>query len=96
MKIEKENGYLKYSVDDMNENEYVIDMVEVYNKRQGTGTQLVKEMIDIARRDGKELGLCAYPQDDSISYEDLLNFYIKLGFIVEYDDGEEAIMKYEF
>lgn len=94
MKIEVENGYIKYSQDDMNENELVIEMVEVLNKRKGTGTELVKKVIDIANKEGKELTLCAYPQDESISLEDLIEFYEKLGFFIEYDDGTEVLMRY--
>lgn len=93
-KIEVENGYIEYDTDDMNENELVITKVEVYEKRKGTGSELVKKVIKIAQEEGKELTLCAYPQDDSISLKDLIKFYENLGFSVEYDDGSEALMRY--
>lgn len=93
MIIKNENGFIKYSTDDMNENELVIDNVEVIEKRQGTGTELVNQLIEIARNENKELTLCAYPQDDSISLDDLVRFYENLGFEIEYDDGDEVLMR---
>ncbi|MBP3801064.1 MAG: GNAT family N-acetyltransferase [Clostridia bacterium] len=96
MEIKVANGYIRYSVDDMNENELVIDKVEVIKKKQGTGTELVNMVIEIAEKDNKALTLCAYPQDDSIDLESLISFYEKLGFCVEYNDGSSALMRYMF
>lgn len=97
MKLEKEYGFIKYDVDDMNENEIIIELVEVTEKRKGYGTQLVKEVLNIARREGKKaVTLCAYPQDDSITLDQLVNFYEHIGFEVEYDDGESVIMRHDF
>ena len=91
-KIVKENGYLNYSIED---DEVVIDLVEVYTKRTGTGSELVRELINWAREnDYSSIGLCAYPQDDSITLESLVKFYDKLGFDVDYDDGNEVLMSY--
>lgn len=92
MTITKENGYARVSEDDMNEDELVLDIVEVKEKRKGTGSELVKECIKYAESEGKKLTLCAYPQDDSIDLESLVNFYKKLGFSTDYDDGEEVLM----
>lgn len=96
MKIENENGYICYSVDDMDENGLVIDCVEAYAKRRGTGSLLVDKVIEIARNENKKLGLCAYPQDDSVTLAELIKFYENLGFSVDYNDGEEALMSYQF
>lgn len=93
-KIENENGYILFDIDDMNEDDLVIEKVEAYEKRKGTGTLLVKQVIQIAQKEGKGLTLCAYPQDDSIELSDLVKFYEKLGFSVEYDDGSEVLMRY--
>lgn len=96
-KIELENGYIKLTVDDMEDTELVIDMVEVKEKRQGTGRKLVEMAIEYAKEEGfKKLTLSAYPQDDSIEYDDLIDFYRNLGFEIEYDDGANgALMYYE-
>lgn len=91
-RFELKNGYAVVSVDDMNEDELVLDIVEVKEKRQGTGTELVNMVIEYAREQGKTLTLCAYPQDDSIELEDLVSFYEELGFGVDYDDGAEVLM----
>lgn len=94
MIIENENGYIHYSQDDMNEDDLVIEMVEVYTKRKGTGSQLVKQVIQIAQKEKKGLALCAYPQDDSIDLKNLVEFYEKLGFSIDYNDGSEVLMRY--
>lgn len=86
-----ENGFVNYSVED---DEIVIDNIEVIEKRKGTGSELVKKVIEIAEEMGKNIGLCAYPQDDSIELCDLVYFYEKLGFDVDYDDGNEVLMSY--
>lgn len=94
MKIENENGYILYSNDDMDENVIDIDLVEVKQKRKGTGSKLVNQVIEIAKKEGKNISLCAYPQNDSITLSDLIKFYERLGFKLEYDDGNEAILNY--
>ncbi len=96
MTINNENGYINYSVDDMHEDEFVIDKVEAFVKRKGTGSALVNEVIKIAEEEGKALTLCAYPQDDSIELEDLVEFYKNLGFEIEYDEGSCVLMRYFF
>lgn len=96
MKIENENGYIKYSVSYMDENEIVIDMVETYERGKGTATKLIKEVIDIAAKEGKELTLCAYPQDDTIDLDTLVAIYEHLGFVSDYSDGQTTLMHYEF
>lgn len=96
MRINRENGYISYSTDDMNENELVIDMVETYEHSKGTATELIKEVVKIAEKEGKELTLCAYPQDGTVTLETLISIYEHLGFEVEYDDGRYALMRYRF
>lgn len=90
--IEIENGKLEYSYED---DVIILDLVEVIEKRKGTGRQLVQMLIAIAEEEGKDIELCAYPQDDSIELADLVYFYEDLGFSVEYDTGSEVLMKYE-
>lgn len=55
MIIENENGYIRYTQDDMNEDDLIIEMVEVYQKRKGTGSQLVKQVMQIAQKERKGL-----------------------------------------
>ena len=94
MIIENENGFIRYAQDDMNEDDLIIEMVEVYQKRKGTGSQLVKQVMQIAQKERKGLTLCAYPQDESIDLKNLVKFYENLGFSIEYDDGSEVLMRY--
>ena len=93
MKITVDNGYIEYSEDELEDNAICIDMVEVNKKRQGTGKELVNKVIDIAIAEGKDITLCAYPQDDSIELFDLVSFYESCGFEIEYDDGSEVLMR---
>ena len=95
MRIENENGYITYSIDDMNDEELVIDNIEVIEKRKGTGTKLVQQVIEIANKQNKKLTLCAYPQNNSITLSQLVNFYEKLGFNTEYDTGSAVLMYIE-
>ncbi|MCK9543933.1 MAG: N-acetyltransferase [Novosphingobium sp.] len=83
MKIKTTNGYINYSIE---EDEIIIDHVEVINKRQGTGRKLIKQVLQIAREHGLHVTLCAYPQNESISQENLREFYESLGFELHPDD----------
>ena len=94
MRIEVENGYIELE-EGMEPGELVIEMVEAYEKRTGTGSKLVEMAKEYAKNEGKHLTLCAYPQDDSIELDELVAFYDGLGFEVEFDDGSEALMKWE-
>ncbi len=87
MKITTDRGYINYSISDMDDNVIIIDLVEVNEKRQGAGTELVNAVLNIAREQGKSVELCAYPQDDSISLADLVSFYEGLGFHIVDDCG---------
>ncbi len=90
MKYELENGYITYSVDDMDEEALVIEEVVVNEKRMGTGRQLVEHVIEEA--DGKTISLCAYPINDDMELAELIEFYESCGFELEWDDGNTAIM----
>lgn len=94
MKHEIKNGYIEIEQDELEENELVITMVYANEKRKGTGTELVKWAIEYAREQGKELTLCACPQDDSIELDDLIEFYAGLGFNEEYRQSDCALMRY--
>lgn len=83
------------SQDDMEEDELVLDIVEATAKRRGTGTRLVELAKKWSEKHSKVLTLCCYPQDDSIEYTDLIEFYSRLGFDTEYKDDEYALMRYE-
>lgn len=90
--IKNKNGKLEYSYED---NVIILDLVEVKEKRKGTGSTLVQMLISIAEDEQKNIELCAYPQDDSIDLADLIDFYESLGFTLDYSTGTEALMTYE-
>lgn len=90
MKIEKENGYIIYNVDDVNDDEFVIEMVETYEHGKGTASELINEVISIAEAKEKKLSLCACPQDDTVDIETLIAIYSHLDFA----DGYMALMSY--
>lgn len=94
MKIERKNGYIKYNVDDVNENELIIEMVETYEHGKGTASELINEVISIAEAEEKKLSLCACPQDDTVDLETLISIYEHLGFSVDFTDGYMALMSY--
>ena len=89
MKIENDNGYIIYNVSDMDDDELVIEMVETYERGKGTATELIDQVISIARDKGMRLGLCACPQDDSITLEELISIYEHLGFV--YTDTVQSV-----
>ena len=95
MEIRVDNGYIKYTIED---DEVIIDMVEVYEKRQGTGRILVEKVLDIARDEEKDCTLACFPQDDAISKSDLCMFYESLGFECDYrgskDEADLYIYRY--
>lgn len=93
-RIEVDNGYIIFSDSITEENTIEIEEVSVKEKRKGTGSELVRKVIEIAQEEGKGLTLCAHPLDDSISTENLVEFYEKLGFTIDYDDGIIYLMKY--
>lgn len=90
--LEHKNGKLEYSYDN---DVIILDLVEVNEKRKGTGSVLVQMLISIAEEEQKNIELCAYPQDNSINLTDLIEFYERLGFTVDYNTGTEALMTYE-
>lgn len=83
MKIENENGYLIYTVD---ESEIIIDNIKVYQQRKGTGRKMIDELKSIARAMGLPIALYSYPQDDTITQDELNQFYYSLGFELSADD----------
>jgi hypothetical protein len=83
MTIRNDNGKLRYSIED---NEIVLELVEVKEKRKGTGTELINQLKEIAAEHQLPITLCAYPEDDSITQDQLNSFYEGLGF----KKGEEC------
>lgn len=61
-------------------NAYELIELNVVDKRNGYGTQLVKELIKIANIDKKDIVVYASPLGDHISEDDLIDFYKKCGF----------------
>lgn len=93
MKRVLNDGYIQFHYDE-DDDEVIIDMIEVKTKRRGTGTALIQFAKDYASKKGKDLTLCAYPQEEGLELEDLVNFYEKNGFTTEWSDDSEALMRY--
>jgi len=83
--IKLENGFLNYSIE---ENEVTIDMIKAYQYGQGTGTELIYKIKEIAKELNLPIGLYAEPQDDTISEEGLKSFYIANGFELDENDSD--------
>ena len=81
--IKLDNGFIKYSIE---ENEITIDKIKVYEQKKGTGRKLVEEVKKIARENNLPIGLYAEPQDNTISEDELKNFYYSCGFELDADD----------
>ena len=93
MKHEIKNGYIELSKDCCDNGAYEIDMVQVNEKRKGTGTKLMQWAIKWATKKDVNLTLCACPQDDSIELEDLVKFYESFGFEETYRQSDCVLMK---
>ena len=81
--IKLDNGFLNYSIE---KNEITIDKIKVYEQKKGTGRTLVEEVKKIARENNLPIGLYAEPQDNTISEDELKNFYYSCGFELDADD----------
>lgn len=82
MKITTENNsYIHYTVDS---NCITIDEIKSYAK--GDGSILLSELKTIASELDLSIELYAFPQDDTITKEELNSFYKKNGFELHPDD----------
>jgi hypothetical protein len=87
-------SFIEYSIDE-NTEEMIIENIKSYNK--GDGTKLVNMVLDIYNSEYSdyELTLYAYPQDDTITLDNLVKFWEKMGFEKETEQGGEGyFMKY--
>ena len=89
--IEDENGYLKYTIEG---DELIIDNIKVYKQRLGTGKKLLKQIKDFARKNDLIVMLYAYPQDETITDDELKEFYISQGFELHPDDADGRLFTY--
>lgn len=83
-----DGGYLTYNMMCLiypvsTKNCIEVDVLNVTNKRKGIGTELVKKLIEFAKKEGRTIVLYASPLDGT-SVDDLIEFYKKCGF--EHDD----------
>ena len=85
MRVELDNGFALLTI---NEDEVIIDNIEVFQKRKGTGKKLIEMIKNIAYDLSLPITLYAYPQDDSISNEDLRTFYYSCNFELHCDDSD--------
>ena len=75
------NSYLIYTVEDDR-----IDIENIKSFVKGDGSKLLSELKIVATELGLPIELYSEPQDDTISQEDLNNFYEKNGFELHPDD----------
>ena len=90
-KFETKNGYALVTVDN---DEVVIENIKVYEQRKGTGRQLIEMVKVYAQELGLPIGLYAEPQDDTISEDDLKDFYYSCGFELDPNDCDGKLFKY--
>lgn len=82
--IKNEYGFLQYDFDDERA-EIVIETIEVdlEHRCRGVGSSLISELKMIADELNLPIGLYAYPNDDSVTLEQLISFFEKNGFEVD-------------
>lgn len=86
-----ENGYALVTVDN---GEVVIENIKVYEQRKGTGRELIEMVKNYAGELGLPIGLYAEPQDDTISEDDLKDFYYSCGFELDLNDCDGKLFIY--
>jgi GNAT superfamily N-acetyltransferase len=86
-----ENGYAIVSIQN---NEVVIEMIKVYEQRKGTGRQLIEMVKDYANQLNLPIGLYAEPQDETITEDELKEFYYSCGFELDPDDCDRKLFIY--
>lgn len=82
-KFELENGYAIVNVEN---DEVVIENIKVYEQRKGTGKELINLIKKYASSINLPISLYAFPQDSTISEDDLKDFYYSCGFDLHVDD----------
>lgn len=85
-----EDGFILYRKED---NNYIIDYVHVKQRRKGTGSSLVKEIIKEANN--KSVITCVKCEDNSITLSELITFFKSLNFKTYIDEGDRMHMIYE-
>lgn len=84
-RLDTDKGYVKYHLEDPDNSIWIIDAIEANGRRNGNGSSLLKEVEEIIRNEGgRRIELYAYPQDDSITEDELCDFY----HINGYEDNE--------
>lgn len=89
--IKLENGFLNYTIE---ETEITIDMIKAYQHGQGTGTELIYKIKEIAKQHNLPIGLYAEPQDVTITEEGLKSFYFANGFELDSNDTNGKLFIY--
>ena len=77
----KNNSFLIYTIYDDR-----IDIDDMKSYVNGDGSKLISELKKIAAKLRLPIELYSYPQDDTISKDDLNKFYEKNGFELHPDD----------
>ena len=72
----------------------MIDLLEVKEKRKGTGRKLVDMVKDVACDLGYNVSLYAYPQDNTITDSELKAFYESCVFELSADDVDGRLYEW--
>ena len=76
-RLDTDKGYVKYHLEDYDNSIWIIDAIEANGRRNGNGSSLLKEVEEIIRNEGgRRIELYAYPQDDSITEDELCDSII--------------------
>ena len=81
--IKDENGCLKYAIEN---GEVIIENIKVLKQRIGTGKKLINKVKEIAIENNLPISFYAYPQDETITDDELQKFFTSQGFDLHPDD----------
>ena len=91
-KFELENGY---ALVDIENEEVVISNIKVYEQRKGTGKELIELIKEYASELDMPVTLYAEPQDETISDDELIDFYYSCGFELDDCDCDGKLFIYK-
>lgn len=95
----EDGSYLSYTEEAIinieDKNTIEIQLLNVVNKRQGTGTKLIKSCIEYANSIGKDIVVYASPLNNEISEDDLIKMYKNCGFSKDSSSSDKHLLRYK-
>lgn len=95
----EDGSYLSYTeeaiINIADKNTIEIQLMNVVNKKQGTGTKLIKACIDYANSIGKDVIVYASPLNNDISEDDLIKMYKNCGFSKDSGSSDKHLLRYK-